>query len=194
LGKQSVLVEERLDESKWHKWNANNGYVEGKKTITFTEEIMRSALTSLDKIDLNIIEEGSDDEEEEESDEDERHIVPILYTPSQVAQAFSHFSYCESHRKRLVCDLQGVYDEKNNVLRFSDPAIHYYDHRREDRRMVHGRTDRGRKGIGMFFETHKDNCSLLCKLSTGGFRRGHRGSLRNKNARQGHRQVQQQTK
>jgi Mg-chelatase subunit ChlD len=184
LGKQSVLVEERLDESKWHKWNANNGYVEGKKTPTFTDEIMRSALTSLDKIDLNIIEEGSDDEEE--SDEDETHIVPILYTPSQVAQAFSHFSYCESRRKRLVCDLQGVYDEKNNVLRFSDPAIHYYNHLREDRRMVHGRTDRGRKGIGMFFETHKDNCSLLCKLSTGGFRRAHRFGPRNKNARQGH--------
>jgi hypothetical protein len=186
LGKQSVLVEDRLDESKWFKWNANNGYVEGKKTPTFTEEIMRSALTSLDKIDLNIIEEGSDDEDEEESDEDERHIVPILYTPSQVAQAFSHFSYCESRRRRLVCDLQGVYDEKNNVLRFSDPAIHYYNHLREDRRMVHGRTDRGRKGIGMFFETHKDNCSLLCKLSTGGFRRVHRGGPRKKNARQGH--------
>jgi Mg-chelatase subunit ChlD len=186
LGKQSVLVEERLDESKWFKWNANNGYVEGKKTPTFTEELMRSALTSLDKIDLNIIEEGSDDEEEEESDGDETHIVPVLYTPSQVAQAFSHFSYCESHRRRLVCDLQGVYDEKHNVLRFSDPAIHYYNHLREDRRMVHGRTDRGRKGIGMFFETHKDNCSLLCKISTGGFRRVQRGGPRNKNARQGH--------
>jgi hypothetical protein len=183
LGKQSVLVEERLDESKWHKWNANNGYVEGKKTPVFTEEIMRSALTSLDKIDLNIIEEeGSDDDEE--SDGDETHIVPILYTPSQVAQAFSHFSYCESRRRRLVCDLQGVYDEKDNVLRFSDPAIHYYNHLREDRRMVHGQTDRGRKGVGMFFDTHE--CSHLCKLSTGGFRRGHRGGPRNKDTRQGH--------
>jgi hypothetical protein len=190
MGKQSVLVEERLDERKWFKWNANNGYVEGKKTPTFTEEKMRSALTRLDKIDLDIIEEGSDDEDESDEDERTLHFIPVLYTPSQVAQAFSHFSYCESHRKRLVCDLQGVYDEKENVLRFSDPAIHYYNHLREDRRMVHGRTDRGRKGVGMFFETHKDNCSPLCKLAIGGFRRVQRGVQRgvqrNRNPRQGH--------
>lgn len=158
FGKQSVLVEERLDESKWHKWNANNGYVEGKKTPTFTEETMNLAMKKLDEIDLNIIEEGSEEEESEEESDD--GLARVVYTPSEVAQAFSHFSYLATRRKRLVCDLQGVYDEKANLLRFSDPVIHYYNHLREDRHGVHGRTDRGRKGIGMFFSTHV--CGLLC--------------------------------
>lgn len=31
-GKASVLVEEKLDHNKWHKWNSNNGMVEGIKS------------------------------------------------------------------------------------------------------------------------------------------------------------------
>jgi Mg-chelatase subunit ChlD len=183
LGRQSVLVEERLDESKWHKWNANNGYVEGKKTPTFTAESMHSALAKLDEMDLNIIEEGSEESDGEEPDEDET--APVAFTPSEVAQAFSHFSYGATKRKRLVCDLQGVYDEPNNVLRFSDPVIHYYNILREDRRMVHGRTDRGRKGAGMFFSTHQ--CNPLCKLSMGGFRDNRREGHGDRNRKQGQR-------
>jgi len=178
IGKQSVLVEERLDESKWFKWNANNGYVEGAMAPKFDEAKIREAVKKLDALDLDmdmmdIIVEGSEDEEES-SDEDEDGrgslLTPVLYTPSEVAQAFSHFSYLQSSGKRLVCDLQGVFDEKENVLRFSDPAIHYYNHLREERRMVHGRTDRGRKGVAMFFDTH--TCCHLCTLSVRGFRGG----------------------
>ena len=89
-------------------------------------------------------------------------------------QAFSHFSYSESHRRRLVCDLQGVYDERENILKFSDPVIHYFNQHREDRRGVHGRTDRGKKGMAQFFDTHKEQCGHLCRLVTGGFRKGKR--------------------
>lgn len=63
----------------------------------------------------------SDDLNENQLDIDNDTIV---FTPSEVAQAFSHFSYWSSGRKRLICDLQGVYDEDENVLKFSDPVIH----------------------------------------------------------------------
>jgi Alpha-kinase family len=34
LGKLSVLVEDKLDHFKWHKWNSNIGYVEGTETVS----------------------------------------------------------------------------------------------------------------------------------------------------------------
>lgn len=115
-----------------------------------------------------IIEEESD-EEGADDDNDNRFLTrnrqePKIFSLSEVAQAFSHFTYLESCRKRLVCDLQGVYDEKANLLKFSDPVIHYYNSNRLDRRNVHGRTDRGRKGNVMFFETHHEHCGHLCRL------------------------------
>ena len=100
------------------------------------------------------------------------YVVPqMIFTLAQVAQAFSHFSYLHSDHKRLVCDLQGVYDEKKNILPFSDPVIHYYNPLRTDRRGVHGRTDRGRDGIKDFFATHScKEQGHLCQLVTCGFR------------------------
>ena len=177
LGKQSVLVEEKLDHNSWHKWNANNGYVEGMtKAPSFSFEAMKSAMDHLAKLDnLGIIEE---DEDEEDSDDDSEQpsgiaskIAPRKFSPGEVAQAFSHFSYWASGRKRLVCDLQGVYDKEQNLLKFSDPVIHYHNHRREDRKGVHGRTDRGRKGMALFFDTHQEQCGYLCRLVNGGFHR-----------------------
>ena len=148
LGELSVLVEERLDESKWHKWNANNGYVDGMEHAPkFNEEEMRSAMSKLKDADLGIIEEG--DEEEEEDEESvksvENNKAPIVFTPSEVAQAFSHFSYWATGRKRLICDLQGNYDEESNMLRLSDPVIHYCNYKNSNKVCVHGRTDRGKK-------------------------------------------------
>jgi hypothetical protein len=178
-GKQTVLVEERLDEMKWHKWNANNGFVEGMKHAPNFDhhETMRAAFTKLDAEDLQIVEEGEEDEDESGSD-DENDVTdgrarglsvdPFatkVFTASEVAQAFSHFTYLASRRKRLVCDLQGVFDESANVLRLSDPVIHYTSS--SGRQQVHGRTDRGRKGKAMFFETHE--CSHLCRLVNRGF-------------------------
>lgn len=170
----SVLVEEKLDHTKWQKWNSNNGFVEGmKKAPVFSPECLRRAemnMTRIAHFEADVIEEGS--EEEEESDEES---TPgenaLVFSPFEVAQAFSHFTYLASGGKRLVCDLQGVYDESNTILSFSDPVIHYHDPRISFiRKNVHGRTDNGKKGMNKFFDTHADYCGPLCRIVNEGFR------------------------
>uniref|UniRef100_A0A7S3PWP2 Alpha-type protein kinase domain-containing protein n=1 Tax=Chaetoceros debilis TaxID=122233 RepID=A0A7S3PWP2_9STRA len=128
----------------------------------------------MQNLDLGMLEEGDEEEESDNDSEDEtieveRRAPTIIFSPSEVAQAFSHFSYWATGRKRLVCDIQGVFCEEVNKLRLSDPVIHYYNSKKDGRKMVHGRTDRGRKGFAMFFETH--DCSRLCRLVTKGFKR-----------------------
>jgi hypothetical protein len=180
LGKQKVLVEEKLDHNNWRKWNSNNGFVEGMKSApVFSEDGLHDAMRQLAIVgELDMIAEGSDSDES--SDDDDiffkfsSKLSPIVFTPFEVAQAFSHYTYLATGKKRLVCDLQGVYDEKRNELKLSDPVIHYYNQFRSDRRLVHGRTDRGRKGIAMFFETHKNYCGQLCRLANGGLRKHRR--------------------
>jgi Mg-chelatase subunit ChlD len=186
-GKLSVLVENKLDHTKWHKWNSNAGFVEGmKKAPRYTQEKVADAVTNMASLSLGMIEEGSEDDEDSEAEEDASpYAKPILFSASEVAQAFSHFTYVYSGRKRLVCDLQGVFDERLNLLQFSDPVIHYHHPGRTDRRCVHGRTDRGRKGIDMFFETHREHHGHLCRLMTRGLRPPshvhHRNNHRNYN-------------
>ena len=60
----------------------------------------------------------------------------------------------------MVCDLQGIYkdDATPPVFELSDPAIHYASKKRH---MVFGRTDKGKKGMQLFFNTHQ--CSKICK-------------------------------
>jgi len=174
LGELSVLVEEKLDHDKWFKWNANNGFVEGMNGIPVISEVsIRETMAKMAQHDLTVVAENREEEEEEESDDEAGapRKEPICFTPSEVAQAFSHFSYWATGRKRLICDLQGVFDDKENVLKLSDPVIHYHHSGRSDRRFVHGRTDRGRRGMALFFETHHEHCGHLCKLVNRGFRR-----------------------
>merc|ERR1712167_318467 len=81
---------------------------------------------------------------------------------TDVPQAFTHFTYVASNRKKMVCDLQGVLDMETQfppMFEFTDPCIHYAS--MHNRSHVFGRTDRGRKGMREFFETHK--CNALCK-------------------------------
>ena len=175
-GDQSVLVEERLDESLWFKWNCNNGYVEGMEAAPrYSNEQLRDAVSNLATLDA--IAEGDSDEESEDNSEIDKPTA-IVFSPSEVAQAFSHFSYIDSYRRRLVCDLQGVYDQDENVLLFSDPVIHYHhpdgEHLGDHRRNRYGRTDRGRAGIAMFFDTHHEFCGHLCRLVCRGFRKPRR--------------------
>ncbi|KAL7546824.1 hypothetical protein ACHAWF_010155, partial [Thalassiosira exigua] len=174
LGKVSTLVEPRIDHNKWHKWNANNGYVDGMDAAPdLSEAAMEETEKLLKNMDLGAIEEGSEDEEDSTSDQSQSLArQEIVYTPSEVAQAFSHFSYWATGRKRLICDLQGVHDEKSNIIKLSDPVIHFYDHRRESRRNVHGATDKGSKGIKMFFVTHE--CNKLCFQTINGFKSANR--------------------
>jgi len=194
LGKQSVLVEEKIDHLKWHKWNMNNGYVEGmEEAPEFTHDKMKAAFEHFAKLelhddvpnfggyDLDAVEEDEEYDSESNSEEKSSAESPavagnrnnsIKFTASEVAQAFSHFSYLATGWKRLICDLQGVFDEASNTLKFTDPVIHYYNYRKQDRENVHGRTDRGRKGMAMFFKTHEKCCGHLCRLVTMGFKRG----------------------
>jgi len=168
LGRLSVLVEEKLDHSKWQKWNCNNGFVQGMKAPPkYTQEGMVDIMSKGVTQDLGMIAEGTD---EEESNDEDNEGFQIQFTAFEVAQAFSHFTFVTTGRKRLVCDLQGVFDEEANVLRFSDPVIHY-SNPRSGRRGVHGLTDRGEKGIRIFFDTHYKHCGHLCKLMMRGFRR-----------------------
>lgn len=140
------------------------------RSLLYKNVGLNEVVQNLANLDLNIIEEGSEDEEDDDDDVDNSK-SKILFTPTQVAQAFSHFTYLHSDRKRLVCDLQGVYDEEKKLLQFSDPVIHYYNPQRANRRCVHGRTDRGRDGIKDFLDSH--SCAEqghLCQMVTRGFR------------------------
>lgn len=144
-----------------------------------TPKISDNAMEETEKLlknwDLGDIEEGSEDEEDSNNEDELAGNTknPVcVYSPSEVAQAFSHFSYWATGRRRLICDLQGVFDEKANIIQLSDPVIHYYNHRIESRQNVHGLTDRGRKGIKMFFATHE--CSRLCLRTINGFKSARR--------------------
>lgn len=80
-------------------------------------------------------------------------------------QAFSHFTYRNSRRKMLVCDLQGVKStcpdkDRAGVFELTDPVIHYRS--KSGRSQVYGRTDLDKRGINSFFKTHE--CNDVCRL------------------------------
>lgn len=81
-------------------------------------------------------------------------------------QAFSHFSFWQTRRRMLVCDLQGVLsssgagEDRAGVFEFTDPVIHYRS--KSGRTQVYGKTDLGRSGMNRFFETHR--CNDVCRL------------------------------
>jgi hypothetical protein len=173
-----VLVEKMLDVSKYKKWNSNNGYVDGLTgvpdavpDISDEETLIEGMFASLD---LGAIAEG-DEEEESESDEElleedtwdltrataSDRRVGVKFTVADIPQAFSCFSYSQSNRRYLVCDLPGVLDESSDTPCFelTDPVIHYRSS--SGRKNRFGRTDQGQKGIESCYKTHK--CSDLCK-------------------------------
>jgi Alpha-kinase family len=141
--------------------------VEGRgRAPTLDHAAMQASFTAID----TVIEEGSDEKDDLEEETNQGSIEPKVFTAAEVAQAFSHFTYWATGRKRLVCDLQGVHDKENQMLRLSDPVIHYWNAYCTERRRVHGLTDRGRPGIADFFATHQ--CGHLCNLMVRGFKKG----------------------
>jgi len=64
-------------------------------------------------------------------------------------QAFSHFTFEDSERQLLVCDIQGIGDE------YTDPQIHSVTE-------SFGPADLGLEGIRQFFKTHR--CNIICKF------------------------------
>lgn len=168
-GHRSVLVEKMLDTDRynWCKWNNNAGAVEGK-AIHFPIDVDRELALLRNETLPTIAEEDEveSDQELEQDDDDAKGENGYYRTaneadkPADYLQAFTHFSYLFTNRKLLVCDLQGVYntDCVPPTFELSDPAIHY---RSKERRMVFGRTDKGDKGIQLFFRSHK--CSNICR-------------------------------
>ncbi|CAM9961370.1 unnamed protein product [Ectocarpus sp. 6 AP-2014] len=81
-------------------------------------------------------------------------------------QAFSHFSFWQTRRRMLVCDLQGVLsssgagEDRAGLFEFTDPVIHYRS--KSGRTQVYGKTDLGRSGMNQFFKTHR--CNDVCRL------------------------------
>jgi len=113
-------------EGKFTKWNNNGGAVSSGKK--------GSALGQLGGI-------------SEES-------TPI--SASDVPQCFSHWTHTTSNGKKLICDLQGVWNEWDGY-RFTDPAIHST----LGKKHKNGASDQGAAGIRKFFETH--TCNALCR-------------------------------
>ena len=182
LGATGVLVEKMLDVSKYKKWNSNNRYVDGVKGIPDAAPDIPAEdnpkKVTFAALDLGAIsEEDEEGEEGEDSESDEEFLkedtrdltratasdrrVGVKFTLADIPQAFSCFSYSQSNRRYLVCDLPGVLDESSDTPCFelTDPVIHYRSS--SGRKNRFGRTDQGQKGIESFYKTHK--CSDLCK-------------------------------
>jgi Alpha-kinase family len=163
-GKQTrVVVEDKLEVRSWQKWNCNNGFVQGMKE---PPKLDREDLNSfVRQIVLNKLGAAPDLPDDEEGQSE-----PYKFTCFEVAQAFSHFTYLNTGRKRLVCDIQGVHDEEANIMRLSDPVIHYYDPE-QNRKRKHGITDKGLEGVALFFASHQEYCGRLCQLVCRGGRK-----------------------
>lgn len=179
----NYLVEKQLDHNQYRKWNDNQGGIQGQhqKPASPYPGIVKEVapLQMLKDLKLKPIisdiieEENSEDEEDDASDDETSHRKPAVTTSNvapkgelvilneDVPQAFSHFSHSRSHRRRMVCDLQGVLDTSQNppMFELTDPVIHYKSSR--NREHVYGKTDKGQKGINDFFKTHR--CNNLCK-------------------------------
>ena len=109
---------------------------------------------------MRLFAEGEEEEEEEELDVDAEP-SEIQIAPTDIPQAFTHYTYRQSRHRIMVCDLQGVLDTTSTppLFELTDPVIHYKsDHGKSH---VYGRTDRGTKGMQDFLRTH--TCNDLCR-------------------------------
>ena len=75
-----------------------------------------------------------------------------------VPQAFSHFTYEHSRGRKLVCDLQGVWNPDDGFV-LTDPVVHYVS--TQAGKHKNGATDKGLEGVKRFFGTHV--CGPLCR-------------------------------
>ncbi|KAG2501020.1 hypothetical protein HYH03_000840 [Edaphochlamys debaryana] len=133
-GVLDVLVEEEL-EGQFVKWNNNAGGVRGGPRAPVDASL------------LGVIAEEDEDEEGDEGESGPR--------TEDVPQAFSHFSYVVTEHRKLVCDLQGVWNSTDGFT-LTDPVIHHFE-----RSGRYGATDKGPAGMTAFFKTH--TCNALCR-------------------------------
>jgi|AntRauTorckE5430_2_1112549.scaffolds.fasta_scaffold00197_13 hypothetical protein len=137
------------------KWNNNSGWRQQSTADTGGRAILM----------LKEEDNESDDSIIDMTESAANEIISV--TKNEVAQAFSHFSHFWTRKKSLICDLQGVYNEFENVFKFTDPVVHYHNARKDSRQGKFGKTDLGQRGIDAFFKTHQ--CNKLCDLVTKGF-------------------------
>ena len=175
-GFRGVLVEKMLDTDRfrWTKWNDNNGVVNGKRNhmpidVDFElKELQKEKSENLGAI-AEDEEESDDDGSISDVESDDSHGYDEVggdsndngIDPSDYLKAFTHFTYRFTNKKVMVCDLQGIFniDMVPPTIEMTDPSIHYTSTR--GRRMVFGRTDKGKSGTNAFFRTHK--CTKICK-------------------------------
>ena len=181
---ETFLAEQKLDATRYKKWNDNAGGVDGVRIerndpyeLAIIEEHNNTPRTaaslpvpSVAALDA-VQEEEEEEDEDDENDEDlnvttaQPNVVPnkreCQIMESDVPQAFTHFSYVFSKRNLMVCDLQGVlsYSGTYPVFQCTDPCIHRKDTGRGN--LKYGRTNKGKDGIRNFFKTHK--CNVLCE-------------------------------
>ncbi|XP_066933120.1 uncharacterized protein [Clytia hemisphaerica] len=165
----NYLAEKELDHTHYTKWNNNAGGVHGMKQKRVVSQIIEEEEEEEEEesgpVTTKFEEVDSADEEDHYGGLKESKVPSYLgvkefdIVDEEVPQAFTHFTYMWSKREKMVCDLQGVLDQKNRLFEFTDPAIHYRSS--SGRRYVYGRTDKGRKGMSDFFKTHK--CNNVCK-------------------------------
>lgn len=178
-GEQLLLVEKRLHQN-FQKWNNNNGDIfvnqgSTQEMIIIGEEEEENKDNDKENVpDViitdNVIEIVENNEiEMHGSNEIQKGKAAgtLRLKATEVAQAFSHFSYTYSE-KCLICDLQGSYDGVSHIFNFTDPVIHYHNRHKCDKKNLFGRTDLGKKGIDKFLETHE--CNRLCELLNNGLR------------------------
>ena len=89
---------------------------------------------------------GGDESDDETQDE----LVPtptLIIDASDIPQAFSHFTHRFTHRRQMVCYMQGVLNRSvaPPVFVMTDPVTHYRS--TTGRKNVNCRTNHGMKGM-----------------------------------------------
>jgi len=130
-----VVVETRLN-GKFQKWNNNNGWHNGESRHHSNLHQIKEDKDEDEGI--TMIKDGSSNQPLDLTQDLEEN---IFGTQDEVAQGFSHFTFVQSERRMLICDLQGVYDSENKFFRFTDPVIRYHDVKKDEQRGHYGRTD-----------------------------------------------------
>ena len=142
LGTGNFVIEECDEEDDFSPSEEEGDEEEGKEDIDDDDE-------EEEEEEENIDDDDSDDEREVIELTDERKLEDVLMT-------FTHWTYHRTNHQELVCDIQGGYNEEDNVFQLTDPAIHHAN------TLEHvGRTDHGNKGIKSIMQAHR--CNWLCK-------------------------------
>ena len=181
---RAVLVEKKLDTDrlKWTKWNDNNGTVDGMiKHLPIDVDFELRQLNQQQQPQVNDLgaiaecDENSDDESVSDVEESQDNVKDDYdngsemtngINPSEYLQAFTHFTYRFTNKRVMVCDLQGVFDTDTvpPTIELTDPAIHYASSK--GRRMVYGRTDKGKTGVNAFFKVLLWFCIAIYNTSS----------------------------